>query len=435
MDLVTGALVVATPQLSIGQGEGALTYVRNLTASGWVDNTIGTINVNGSAITVSFGGGSDSFTLSGGVYTNALGDGSTLIYSSTAHQYTYTTAAGVVVIFNASLPAYSPSYANGGRPITATYPDGMVATYTYSTVTVSGTSAARLQSVNNNFGYQLKFTYANNSPATVSDLVAWTTISTVTGVNNAVEYCSPSASSCTFVNTWPTVSYVSNVGPPSTVTVTDPASHVSTFTYSSTGQLVGIQRPGAAANTTGVSYFGTGTVFSISNSAKVVGPGGSGPGTWGYVYSSSLGIETTTVTDPLGHTRKVVSSTTTDLVSSDTDGLNRTTSYLYDTYGRPHQTTWPEGNYAVYAYDPRGNLTSTTTYPSSGSGTILTQAAFDTTCTQPSKCNQPNTTTDANGNVTTYGYSPTTGQLTSVTGPAPTTGAVAPETELSYTSL
>ena len=435
VDLVTGALVVAAPQLSIGTGEGALTYTRNLTATGWVDNTIGTINVNGSAITVSFGGASDSFTLSGGVYTNALGGGSTLTYSSGAQQYTYTTATGVVVIFNAALPAYSPSYANGGRPITATYPDGMAVTYTYQTVTVSGTSASRLQSVGNTYGYQLKFTYANNSPASVSDLVAWTTIASVNAINSAVEYCSPSASTCTLVNSWPTVAYTSAVGPPATVTVTDPVGNKSVFTYSASNQLVGIQRPSATANTTGVFYNANGQVQYITNSAKVVGPGGSGPGSWGYAYALSGSTETTTVNDPLGHTRVVVSNTTSDLVSSDTDGLSRTTDYQYDSYGRLHQTTWPEGNYAVYAYDARGNLTSITTYPSSGSGTIVTSAAFDTTCTQPSKCNSPNTTTDGNRNITNYAYSPTTGQLTSVTGPPPTTGAVQPSTQFSYTSL
>lgn len=173
----------------------------------------------------------------------------------------------------------------------------------------------------------------------------------------------------------------------------------------------------------------------IVNSARVVGPGGAGPGAWIYSFEQDGLVETASVTDPLGHTRVVVSNLSTDLVSSDTDGLNRTTSYQYDTYGRLHQVTWPEANYAVYAYDARGNLTSTTTYPSSGSGTIVTSAAFDTTCTQPSKCNKPNTTTDANGKVTTYAYGPTTGQLTSVTGPPPTTGAVAPQTQLSYTSL
>ena len=434
VDLVSGALIVSTPQLSIGQGEGALAYTRDLTGSGWVDNTIGTINVNGSAITVSFGGASDSFTLSGGVYSNAVGGGSTLTYSATNQQYTYTTAAGVVVVFNATLPAYSPSYANGGRPITATYPDGLVVTYTYQTVTVLGTSAARLQSVNNNLGYQLKFTYANNSPATVSDLVAWTTISTVSGVNNAIEYCSPSANSCTFSHAWPTVTYAANAGPPSTVTVTDPIGNQSIFTYNSSGQLAGIQRPGTTINNIGV-YYSSGKVYSVSNSAKVVGPKGAGPGYWYYGFSTVSGVETTTVLDPLNNTRTVVSSTTTGLVTSDTDALNRKTSYLYDSYGRLTQTTFPEGNYVVYTYDARGNIKTTTTHPSSGSGTIVTQASFDTTCTQLSKCNKPNTSTDADNNITTYAYSPTTGQLTSVTGPPPITGAVAPKTQFTYSNL
>ena len=434
VDLVSGALRVATPQLSIGQGEGALTYTRFLTATGWVDNLIGTINVNGSAITVSFGGSSDSFTLSGGVYTNAVGGGSTLSYNSGAQRYTYTTADGAVVVFNAALPAYSPSYANGGRPITATYPDGLVVTYTYQSVTVLGTSASRLQSVNNNFGYQLKFTYANDAPVSTADLTAWTTIASVTGVNNAVEYCSPSASSCALANSWPKVTYAANPGPPSTVTITDPLNNQSVFTYDGSNHLTGIRRPGAGGNNIGVYYYGN-QVSSISNSAKVVGPSGAGPGYTSYNFQSSGGSQTASVTDPLGATRTVVSSTSTSLVSSDTDALNRQTSYLYDTFGRLTQVTWPEGNYAVYAYDGRGNPTSTTTHPSSGSGTIVTSAAFDATCSQPAKCNKPNTTTDAVGHVTTYSYNATTGQPASVTGPPPTAGAVAPQVQLSYTAL
>jgi hypothetical protein len=45
-----------------------------------------------------------------------------------------------------------------------------------------------MQSVNNKFGYQLKFTYALSAPASLSDLPRWTTVATVTGINNAVDY-------------------------------------------------------------------------------------------------------------------------------------------------------------------------------------------------------------------------------------------------------
>ncbi len=47
-------------------------------------------------------------------------------------------------------------------------------------------------------------------------------------------------------------------------------------------------------------------------------------------------------------------------------------------------------------------------------------------------------TKDANGNQTNFAYNtstPSTGQIVSVTGPPPTTGANAPQARLSYTSL
>jgi YD repeat-containing protein len=436
VDLVTGALTITSPGLSIGQGEGALTYQRNIIATGWTDNVIGTVNVSGSTTTISFGAISDSFTLSGGVYTNAEGLGSTLTLSG--GYYTYTSGAGVVTVFQQSLAGYIPSYGNGGRPISVTYPDGRVLTYTYQTVTVSGQSASRVQSVNNNFGYQLKFTYALNTPATLSDLTAWTTVATVTGINNAVDYCSPSANSCSgFSQSWPTLTYLTVTGPPQILKVTDSLSNVTQYLFNDSGLLSGVMLPGASAFNTAIVYNTSSQVISINNSAKKVGPTGAASGIWTYSYSASGGTGTVLATDPLGHLRTVVSNLTTSLPTSDTDALGRMVSYLYDSYGRLTQVTLPESNYTVYAHDARGNVTTTTAYPNNGPGhgSIQTSANYDTTCAQPAKCNQPNYTIDANGNQTTYTYDATHGTVLTVTGPPPTSGAVAPQTTLSYTQL
>jgi RHS repeat-associated protein len=451
VDLITGALVISSPQLSIGQGEGALTYTRQLTASGWLDNVTGTVSFSSllsvcttlGTTTVSFGGNSEAFTWSGSAYVNSQGGGSTLTCNTTTQKYTYTTADGVVVVFG-QFPAFNPSWANGGRVISATSPDGLALTYSYNTVTVAGTSASRLQSVNNNLGYQLKLTYALDTPLSAGDLTAWTTVASVTGVNNAIEYCSPTAFSCSYAHSWPSVTYVTG-NTNQNIVVTDPLANQSTFTYTTSGQLVGIQRPGSSGNTTSITYNASNQAWTVSNSAAVVGPSGSGAGVWTYIYSAGGGVETTTVTDPNGHARQVVSNQTTNLVTSDTidpgtsPHLNLMTSYLYDSYGRPTQVTLPAGDQYKYTYDQntnvRGNVTQTTHVAVGGSPTISTFAAFDATCGQPSKCNKPNTTTDANNNITNYAYSPTTGQLTTITGPPPTVGAVRPVTTLTYTSL
>ncbi len=433
VDLTSGTLNIIANSLTIGQGEGALTYTRNLIGGGWVDSITGTISAGTSGgLVVSLGGSSDAFTLSGSVYVNAQGGGSTLTVSGGV--YTYTTAQGAVAVFN-NLGSY-PSYilAQIG---TLTYPDGRKITYTYNTTTYSGITAARVQSVTNNLGYQLKLTYVQDTtPTSSAQLTQWITVATVTGINNAVDYCSPSAFSCSgFTQSWPTLTYSTSADAPYPVTVTDPLGHVTNYTFNAAGQISGFMRPGATGNTTSVTYDSSNRVTSITNGFRSAGPTGTGPGYWTYAYSTSGSNLTVTATDPLGHTRTVVTNTTLSLPTSDTDALSRTTTYAYDTYGRLTQVTYPETNYNVYAYDGRGNVTSVTSHPSSGSGTIQTQASYDSTCAYVAKCNQPNTTTDANGNQTSYSYNTTTGQTLTVTGPPPTTGAVQPQTTFSYSTL
>jgi YD repeat-containing protein len=71
----------------------------------------------------------------------------------------------------------------------------------------------------------------------------------------------------------------------------------------------------------------------------------------GAARSGSTG--TVVATDPPGDTpRTVVSNLTTSLPASDTDGLGRTTSYLYDSYGRLTRVTQPETNYVTSATTP-----------------------------------------------------------------------------------
>ncbi|MBV8594488.1 MAG: hypothetical protein JOZ27_09335, partial [Caulobacteraceae bacterium] len=132
VDLITGALTINTRDLSIGQGEGALTYSRSMIAGGWTDNQIGTISSNGTTLTVSLGNVSESFAYTGGVYVNSQGGGSTL--TASGNYYTYTTASGVVITFDKGLAGTWPPYADQGRPTSAVYPDGKVVTYTYQVV-------------------------------------------------------------------------------------------------------------------------------------------------------------------------------------------------------------------------------------------------------------------------------------------------------------
>jgi RHS repeat-associated protein len=144
-----------------------------------------------------------------------------------------------------------------------------------------------------------------------------------------------------------------------------------------------------------------------------------------------------TVTNPLSQTNVIVSDLNIGRPTSVKDGLNHITVYQYDTNGRLTRITQPEGNYVQYGYDARGNVTTTTNVAKSGSGlaNLVTSASFDATCSNVVKCNKPNSTTDAKGNVTDYTYDSTHGGVTSVKLAAPTTGADRPETRFSYAQV
>ncbi|HEX8308970.1 MAG TPA: hypothetical protein VF645_11205, partial [Allosphingosinicella sp.] len=143
---------------------------------------------------------------------------------------------------------------------------------------------------------------------------------------------------------------------------------------------------------------------------------------------------TVTQVDPSGPdpVTTIVSNLASGRPTSLTDPLGHTTGFTYDSSDRPKGTTAPEGNYVEHSYDARGNVTQTVAVPKGGSGpTIVTSASYDLTCANPVTCNQPNSTTDARGNVTYYTYDATHGGVETVTAPA--VNGVSPQTRYSYT--
>jgi len=306
VDLVTGAFNVSSQDVRIGPaGLDGLTYTRtyigpgNGQGSGWTDNLTAmiTLSAANTIFTVSFGGSSEAFTLGGGVYSNNQGGGSTLTYSSGI--YTYTSSMGAVATFSTTLASTygPPTGGNAARITSMLYPDGHLLTYNYQTVSVCQTScpgtmvsASRVQSVTNNVGYQLKLTYLSNSATTTNDLPSWTTLTNVIGLNNAYDYCSPSANTCAgpFTTTYPSATYATNTGPPPTSTTTDALNRVTTYTYSAS-QITAIKAP--AGETTTIVYAGPGAVSTVSN----------GIGTWTYTYLTVSGTPELVIVDPLSH--------------------------------------------------------------------------------------------------------------------------------------
>lgn len=396
VDVTRGEFTVSQRPVSIGPAyPHGLSYTMQNFNQGWQGSVRSAIFQSGSTYTATVEGVSDAFTLAGGVYTPTEANGSSLTKSGTT--FTYTGRNGVVATFSQNTGG-SPFWdAPLARATSITYPDGTRVSYTYKIIAFcpggeeggtcpSGTHLAmRLQSVNNSHGYQLKLSYATNtlndgSPATSYD--EWSRVTLARAINNAVEYCDPSADICSLSGSWPNATMALSG---SDLTVTDSAGLATRYTSNGSYEITGIRRPGAGSDTTTIAYT-AGRVSSITINGV----------THTYSYSTSGSELTTDVTDPNGGVRRYVADTTLFRVLSFRDELNRTTAFDYDANGRVEEIIFPEGNKTTHVYDARGNVIQTQSIPKSGSGdtTITTSAYFPTSCTYVLTCNQPEYTTE-----------------------------------------
>jgi RHS repeat-associated protein len=411
VELINDVFILNYPTLSIGASKGGLTWqMKRLGGFVPFDNFSQHAQVGATGdVTITLFDRSVFFTPSP-TFGNEGETGETLSYNSATLVYTFVDRDGTKYIF----------YPNDGNqfdvdPVNKIIdPNGTVTTITREPYANDPTST-NIASVNNSNGYQLKYTY---------DSTIYHLLLKVTAINNAVEYCDPAATTCSLVGSWPsvTMTYDSNN---QVSTMTDPLNRVIKLGSSPNGFT--IQYPAHTSPNVTIGYVSdTGSVSSV-----VVGGQ-----TWTYNEPSPGVGDTMTVTDPLGHTEVLkIALAYGRKPASITDGNGHTTSYTYDLYQRLTQTTYPEGNYDQYYLDGRGNVTQTTKV-SKTPGTpanIIIAANFDTTCANAVKCNQPNWTKSPLGDETDYAYDPTSGLLTSITKPAPTTGAVRPQSRTSYT--
>lgn len=94
----------------------------------------GLLNQVASVMTVSLGGDSDSFTVSGSTYTSTEGNGSTLTLNGTSTPYTYTRRDGTVARFSKlSGSDYLPG-STSGRLIDVISPQSEKLTFDYSSI-------------------------------------------------------------------------------------------------------------------------------------------------------------------------------------------------------------------------------------------------------------------------------------------------------------
>jgi RHS repeat-associated protein len=423
VDLVRGDFILTLKEGSIGSGDAELALIRtngSASAHQWDKYTFDR-TVSGTNVTIRIGmpgGFYEQFTgtASGTNYTATKANGASLTGSDST--YNYTSAGGTKIRFVdlsgsweigqasnfcSSLTRLSSCVLAADR---ITQPNGGRVTLAWDVFnpTVSFYDS-RIASVSSNYGYSITFGYQTNS---------WVSPGGTWHVRTGADFRNTIASP----NVQASVAYAY----PSSgvVDLTDMAGNVWRITDTS------IQRPGETS-----PYFNITQSGGIASSATTDGI------VTTYNRSVSGSTVTMTKTNPLGQSTVVTSDLNTGQPASIRDGLLRTTSFSYDTSGRLTRITQPEGNYVEYTLDARGNATQTKRVAKAGSGLpfIATSAVYPANCTNVLTCNQPTSTTDARGNVTDYTYDPTHGGILTVTRPAPTTGAVRPQTRVTYSLL
>ena len=410
VDLLSGTFTTVAG-IAIGDAENGLAFTREIRGVGAVDNMLGEIVNNGTVSTVTLFGRAEKFTKSGSVYTPVEQRGSTLTLSGST--LVYRTSDGTTATFppNGGVNYYQFGNAKGIVPDSITYPNGKVMTFSYDVASTSMPPSPnpiygrRLVAVSSNTGYGVTFGYEANS-VTSTTIYLWNNVINVsTGAGGPSMAISPIGAHVSYVD------------------YTDAMARFTRYTFGS-GGVSGIQLPGSSSNDITVAYYGDGKVSSVT----AVGV------TTTYTYSDVGNIRTTTVmrgSNPSSIYKFDVSKLLMTRLQNEAGFV---TQYQYDSSNRPFRVTMPEGNYVEYGYDARGNVTSTTAVPkpSVGGTSIITTAGFDASCTVAVKCNQPNWTKDAKGNQTDYTYDTTHGGVLTVTAPAPTTGAVRPQTRITY---
>ncbi len=411
-----------------------------------------------------------NFTTTNGsnVWTDDSVTGNALTINPTTGIFTFTNRNGVQYLldgtpYNVQPPGAYQSCVAGAATnsynvcavvTSIKYPDGKLITLSYegmATLISTGNyrTYVRLKSARSSNGISIKVAYATDQTTSLTD---WLNLSSATLINDAYEFCNYSTGSCSAQYSWPTVTYSSaiNTLPDGSTyrktTVTDQLGIVHTYDSVAHGYRLVIYKSGVGAppaltylNDQGPNTRGEpnppdfadvtdadGRLYQYRYN-NVRGPNGS--------YYEIHGTRTSSdgrVISFVGN-RQIPQST---VISSLTDEVGNTASFLYDSYLRPIEVDFPETNATLYSYDARGNVTSSTQRPKSGSGLsdVTRYATYATTCSAPAACNKPLTVGDNRGNVTAYSWDQTTGAMISATSPADGAGLSAVK-RFAYTSM
>ncbi|QDH74224.1 RHS repeat-associated core domain-containing protein [Brevundimonas sp. M20] len=439
VDLIRKEWTPTGANLSVG-GTTGLSYGWVLLGNQWWDSAISGMNNSGTQATVTADGVTEIFdtTVTGWAPREKLG--STLTRVGTTNVYLYQRGGTVWRFETLGFVAIPPGpfeYFASSRE----EPNGLKTDFTYVVDSYFDpeegieTRVGRLQSYQNNAGYQIHYEYKTDT-LTPESAGEWLSVQKVMGLNLAVDFCDKAAFTCTgLTRTWPSVTFsAENPGPTIQDLIFTDQSGIETRYRTRGTEDGGIRELLVGSNpvpVVSVLHQWSGEVRSITDAS----------GTWDYTFFDRTAVRLeTTIEGPSGQKLFVVSDPSIGLVTSATESTSaspatsRTWSWTYDDGYRVETATGPEGETAEYEYDDRGNITQATLSPKTG-GTeadIVTSAVYPASCANPVTCNLPTSTTDAAGRVTDYAWDSTHGGITSVTLPAPSTGAARPQTRYAY---
>lgn len=444
VDLTHGDQMIGVSEGSIGAGDGELALIRRAIGAGDGANTVGSGGHQWDRIWLQrFPGPGVGVTTTGiirdGQFENftsmgTLPSGSSL--SGSGDTYLYRTSDGTAITFSnpsGQLEGYSnfcnPDLATTNctlLPTSIVTPDGKTTSIGWELWSGCAdrpswedpwncTHYGRIGSVSNNSGYRIAFAYASGGDGSTSGGApppnTWQRRTSATFHNDTIGGGTLASTSYSYPAT-------------GVVDVTDTAGRAWRFTGDHQ-KITAIRRPGSGSDTTTYSFSSGPQVSSVTRDGV----------TTGYSRSVSGSTATMTVTNALSQVTTIVSNMTIGRPTSVTNALSQTTGYQYDGDGRLTEISYPEGNKTVFAYDARGNVTSTTAKAKTGSGLadIATSASYSSSCFNPVTCNSPEWTRDAKGNQTDYTYDSTHGGVLTVTAPADAS-SVRPQTRYSYTA-
>lgn len=510
VDLVDGSLHAASPTVAIG-GVGGLSYTASMTNNNYrTDSIHGYLILNGGSITMVLGGRAERFIgqscnpspcTTTAEYHPVVSNGGKIVRTLATNVYVYTTGNGTEIEFDddyANWLTYDSTYADA-MVTRITTPTGEEMTYHYRSATVTpydpfgnpqaSQTVYRLQSVRNNRGYQLFFTYGHGQSSydldpngfDIFNFIHWQRLDSVAALNMAYQRCADTAATCAMADNWPTLNITStggnaeyelfgdNIGLP---IGTPDLSLTTRYSYSS-ARLSGIRGPGGTMDDIQFEYC---SVSDVSNGdcetttqVRRVRLTGQTSGTSDdivttYTYDApALGYtpvdasnDIRQISTPDGATTILEFNTNRQLVRVQTS-KGAVTTYSYDSNNRvtvvdaPHTTsaTDPYENSYLYTYDLRGNITRVELgtgeevfLPGGGSIWIASadatvwEAAYpessNSVCTSPITCNLPTSTTEAGRGTTSYTWNSTHGGLLTQTLPAPETGMASPLIEFNY---